>query len=110
MTLKVEDDPEDEKQNIVEDPLRFPFGRIGDSSTSSGDLSGSSKFGDRNYIDQESGQTDSDVKIWYGDDATEGEFPFMVRLRKTCMTEMFIQFSSQELEMDNSHDVLTNQF
>ena len=110
MTSKVEDDPEDEKQNIVEDPLRFPFGRIRDSSTSSGDLSGSSKFGDRNDIDQDSGQTDSDVKIWYGDEATEGEFPFMVRLRKTYMTEMLIQFSRQELEIYNSHNVLTHQF
>ena len=83
LNLKVEDDPEDEKQNIVEDTLRFPFGRIRDSSTSSGDLGDRSKFGDRNELDQDSGQTDFDVKIWYGDDATEGEFPFMVRLKNT---------------------------
>ena len=81
--MKVEDDPEDERQNIVEDTLRFPFGRIRDSSTSSGDLGDRSKFGDRNELDQDSGQTDSDVKIWYGDDATEGEFPFMVRHKNT---------------------------
>ncbi|KAL5266802.1 hypothetical protein ACHWQZ_G004002 [Mnemiopsis leidyi] len=43
------------------------------------DYNDRSKFGDMNDID--GGHTDSDVKIWYGQDATEGEFPFMARVK-----------------------------
>lgn len=59
----------------MEDSVRFPFGRLKDSSSM--DYNDRSKFGEVNDIDGD--LTDSDVKIWYGQDATEGEFPFMVK-------------------------------
>ena len=51
--------------NEIDVPSRLPS--IGFRETS--------KFGDRNNVE---GGDDASARIWYGDDATEGEFPFMV--------------------------------
>ena len=60
-----DNEPVDRSENpkIDESPLRFPY---------------NSKFGDTiNDINIERAP-DPQLMIWYGNDATEGEFPFMV--------------------------------
>ena len=45
-------------------------------------MGGNSKFDDASGDAAEGLEgPGSELKIWYGDDATEGEFPFMVKIK-----------------------------
>ena len=72
MFLVTKDSYQDHKESLdggnmneIDVPSRLPS--IGFRETS--------KCGDRNNVE---GGDDASARIWYGDDATEGEFPFMV--------------------------------
>ena len=59
-------------------PIIDSFGETSNlpSSRSVGNMMEGSKFGDSN--DVEGSGSDPELQIWYGDEATPGEFPFMV--------------------------------